>query len=271
MIPIAEDKLGPDQALEVDCIDIRQRLFPNGFPRPYIKGFVTLVSPMSLDVTAVYTSRSLDQRICCDRQGGGDGMHGRKDCCGRDECSDRDRQCCRDHKRDCPSCCYTLAGAHSSIDVEQIAERVMERIPPDDEKPDLPDLVPIEPFGPPPSDSPGLLPQRFCVLPDDGFAPADDIRVIVRNQGAGPAGQSITEVQFISPTQGPVGTSSQITDPLDPDGGQIALDFTIPDGCYPGGGQGCNFRIRVNAGEPGIEETTEANNAASGGCPGVVP
>jgi hypothetical protein len=281
VIPIAEDKLGADQALEVDCIDIRQRLFPNGFPRPYIKGFVTLVSPMSLDVTAVYTSRGLDQRVCCERKH--EGKHDRKPCCGGDgrghhgdrcggDCDGHDMPCFRPHhKPDCPSCCYTIQGAHSSIDVEQIAERVMERMPPDDDdKPDLPDLVPVEPFDPPPPDNPAFLPQRFCVLPDDGFVPADDIRVIVRNQGAGPAAQSITEVQFISPTQGPVGTASQITGPLEA-GAETSLDFEIPDGCYPGGGQGCTFRIRVNAGNPGIDETTEANNDASSGCPGVAP
>ncbi len=54
--PIAVDKLGPDGALEVDCIDLQRKLFPNGFPAPYIKGFVVLESPKSLDVTGVYTA-----------------------------------------------------------------------------------------------------------------------------------------------------------------------------------------------------------------------
>ena len=58
---IAEDRLDPNQALAVDCMDIRQRLFPAGFPKPYIKGFVVIHSPeKSLDVTAVYTSATLD-------------------------------------------------------------------------------------------------------------------------------------------------------------------------------------------------------------------
>ncbi|MBK7938008.1 MAG: hypothetical protein IPJ82_13350 [Lewinellaceae bacterium] len=54
--PIAVDKLGPDGALEVDCIDLQRKLFPKGFPASYIKGFVVLESPKPLDVTGVYTA-----------------------------------------------------------------------------------------------------------------------------------------------------------------------------------------------------------------------
>jgi Beta-propeller repeat len=59
---IGEDKLGPDEALEVDCEDLQKRLFPGGFPTPYIKGFVVIQSPDSLDVTAVYTTATLDKK-----------------------------------------------------------------------------------------------------------------------------------------------------------------------------------------------------------------
>lgn len=62
VIPIAEDELGSDEALEVDCMDIQQELFPNGFPAPYIKGFVVIQSPQSLDVVAVHTTASLDRQ-----------------------------------------------------------------------------------------------------------------------------------------------------------------------------------------------------------------
>ena len=61
VIPIAYDTLRTDEALEVDCMDILRRLFPNGFPLGYIKGFVVIQSPASLDVTAVYTASSLDR------------------------------------------------------------------------------------------------------------------------------------------------------------------------------------------------------------------
>jgi hypothetical protein len=62
IIPIAIDQLGPDEALAVDCVDIRNRLFPEGFPTSYIEGFVVIQSPESLDVTAVYTTAAVDER-----------------------------------------------------------------------------------------------------------------------------------------------------------------------------------------------------------------
>jgi hypothetical protein len=61
VLPIAKDKLGPDEALEVDCEDLRHKLFPGGFPSPYIEGFVVIESNLSLDVTAVYTTAALDE------------------------------------------------------------------------------------------------------------------------------------------------------------------------------------------------------------------
>jgi hypothetical protein len=54
---IGEHVLRPDEALAVDCTDIRRQL---GFPRPYIEGFVVIQSRESLDVSAVYTSAALD-------------------------------------------------------------------------------------------------------------------------------------------------------------------------------------------------------------------
>lgn len=56
VLPIATDELKAGEALAVDCPDIQQRLFPNGFPTSYIKGFVVIKSPESLDVTGVYTA-----------------------------------------------------------------------------------------------------------------------------------------------------------------------------------------------------------------------
>lgn len=62
VMPISRDKLGPDQALKVDCMDLRKRLFPRGFPANYIEGFVVIESKQSLDVVAVYTTAALDPR-----------------------------------------------------------------------------------------------------------------------------------------------------------------------------------------------------------------
>jgi hypothetical protein len=62
IMPIATDRLGPDEALAVDCVDIRNRLFPEGLPTPYIEGFVVIQSAQSLDVTAVYSTAAVDER-----------------------------------------------------------------------------------------------------------------------------------------------------------------------------------------------------------------
>ncbi len=56
VIPIGVDTLWTDQALETDCMDIKQRLFPNGFPTSYIEGFVIIKSTDELDVTPIYTT-----------------------------------------------------------------------------------------------------------------------------------------------------------------------------------------------------------------------
>jgi hypothetical protein len=61
VLPIAVEKLEPDGALAVDCEDIHRRLFPKGFPSPYIDGFVVIQSNQSLDVTAVYTTATVDE------------------------------------------------------------------------------------------------------------------------------------------------------------------------------------------------------------------
>jgi photosystem II stability/assembly factor-like uncharacterized protein len=59
VIRISEDRLLPGEALEVDCEDIRNRVFPDGFPAPFIKGFLTIGSEDRLNVTAVYSTGNL--------------------------------------------------------------------------------------------------------------------------------------------------------------------------------------------------------------------
>jgi hypothetical protein len=53
--------LEPDQAVAVDCPHVRDKLFGGAFPTPYITGFLIVQSTASLDVTAVYTTGSLDE------------------------------------------------------------------------------------------------------------------------------------------------------------------------------------------------------------------
>jgi hypothetical protein len=49
-----EAKLGPDQALEIDCPDIAR--LTDTPPGEFVKGFVVLESATELDVVAVYTA-----------------------------------------------------------------------------------------------------------------------------------------------------------------------------------------------------------------------
>jgi uncharacterized repeat protein (TIGR01451 family) len=62
VLPIAVDRLKPDQALSVDCADIAERVFPKGSPGSYIEGFVVIQGPQSLDVTAMYSTAALDEQ-----------------------------------------------------------------------------------------------------------------------------------------------------------------------------------------------------------------
>ena len=151
---ISTDKLKPDEALEVDCEDLKRTLFPNGFPARYIKGFVVIRSDTSLDVTAVYTTRSLDGPCCS--QGDGDCCKkGGEDCCKSD--------CCGPHRRGPGGAGTPMAvGAHSSIDVEQIRERIVKD---GGDEPKLADLIPVPKADPP--YPPG------GILPDQGQGPSD--------------------------------------------------------------------------------------------------
>jgi hypothetical protein len=58
VVPISErDMLKPDEALAVDCVDIRRHV-----AAPFVEGFVVIQSQASIDVTAVYTVTSRDRR-----------------------------------------------------------------------------------------------------------------------------------------------------------------------------------------------------------------
>jgi hypothetical protein len=70
--PIGIDTLEYDEALKTDCDDIKRTLFREGFPTPYIEGFVIIQSARSLDVTGVYTTADLD---CEDEAGKHTGIH----------------------------------------------------------------------------------------------------------------------------------------------------------------------------------------------------
>ena len=49
------DSLDPLHALKTDCDDLIEKAFNGTPPQPYFEGFVVITSPVSLDVTAVYS------------------------------------------------------------------------------------------------------------------------------------------------------------------------------------------------------------------------
>jgi hypothetical protein len=61
LLPTLEDKLGPDEALAVDCDDLSKRYFDGQLPASFIEGFVVIRSPKSLNVTAVYSTATMSR------------------------------------------------------------------------------------------------------------------------------------------------------------------------------------------------------------------
>jgi serine protease len=61
ILPTLEDKLGPDEALSIDCDDLAKRYFDGQLPASFIEGFVVIRSPESLDVTAVYSTATMSR------------------------------------------------------------------------------------------------------------------------------------------------------------------------------------------------------------------
>lgn len=61
-----EAKLGPDEALEIDCPDIHNRnifKFPQPIRASFLKGFVVIESDVELDVVAVYTAAGKEELV----------------------------------------------------------------------------------------------------------------------------------------------------------------------------------------------------------------
>lgn len=201
-LPIATDHLDPDQALSVDCEDVRQRLFPKGFPDQYLDGFIILRSPDMLSVSAVYTTR-----------GPGDNQV-------------------------------------TSIDVEEVKERAIDRPsepPPKPDKPDQPDkkadLSPV-------LDGSGAV---ACTLE------GSKLIVYVRNGGAAPSTASAVGIEF-------PGTKVSARRPIRAlaPGEQTKAVFDVPPGCYQ---PGCAYRVTADP-DGTVEESAEDNNSGAGSCLG---
>jgi Domain of unknown function (DUF1929)/Domain of unknown function DUF11 len=58
ILPIGEDVLDYDEALQADCRELRQKLISTA-EAPVIEGFLVIQSPTALDVTSVYTTSAL--------------------------------------------------------------------------------------------------------------------------------------------------------------------------------------------------------------------
>jgi hypothetical protein len=69
IIPIAIDQLEYDQALAVDCDDIVRRAFGGAMPGPFFEGFIVIQSPLSLDVTAVYSTATVRDGVADEHSG----------------------------------------------------------------------------------------------------------------------------------------------------------------------------------------------------------
>ena len=124
---------------------------------------------------------------------------------------------------------------------EQVETLHTERVPPRRLERGLPDLIPVP-------DATG----SFCRRRES------NLTVTVKNQGAGAAGPSVTEVDFLA-----LGKVSVPTPPLGP-GASVDLLFPIPPQCFD---PDCEFRITVDANNQ-VTESNEGNNSASGTCLG---
>ncbi len=203
----SSNKLGPYEALEIDCEDIARHNRVSECC--FLKGFAVLESQIELDVVAVYTAAKSDGEV-------------------------------------------------ETIDVEEIQPRMVKekrRIPPppDDkipprERPKLPDLVPVKPFPP----GPPFFPSNYCASPQE-------VRVMVRNQGEGPAGPSTTRVEYLD--EGII--EERPTPALNP-GDETTLSFPGALGCK---GELCHIRITVNANPAdGVMESNSTNNTDNSSC-----
>jgi hypothetical protein len=267
VLTIGKDVLAPGEALEVDCVDIRRRLFPNGFPESYIKGFVVLQSDRSLDVTGVYTTRGIEPR---------------KPCCDADKpvrkCADEPRACCPErgkhaarhagcdakaHAGCCPAtpvcpredppchkdCGKAQAGPPASIDVETIPERIMPLGKPPVRM--CPDLV-IRDIGRPSVTCPAGA--RSCET---------TVRITVANIGNASAGPFKVRT-VLDPSQSVV-VDSDVPGGLNA-GAELALTVVTPPGgnCFD---PDCTVSATADSGDA-VDECDENNNTRSSTTPG---
>jgi hypothetical protein len=247
------DSLDSLHALKTDCDELIDKAFNGVPPQPYFEGFVVITSPVSLDVTVVYSGSGIATGAKADQPGPGD-ITGDSRCFGRFCCG-----CCG-----CgPDDDGDGAGPSLTMDVEQIRERIVKGPPGDGGG--APDLVPRRPFEGDGSTHPD---SGYCMALESGPGAAERIRVIIRNQGAVSAPASQTSVVFgVDGEAPPPDSAVRIAQTPALDAGQSAThEFRIPDGCYGPPDTQCRFVIMADAGPQAVIESNEANNTASSLC-----
>ena len=242
VLSLGKERLEPGEAVEVDCIDIRRQLFPNGFPKRYLKGFVSLKSDRSLDVTAVYSANGLNKktRTCPDK--GHCGYQGdQKRHCGKE------RYHC-DKKPDCEGCRDEVQQETITIDVEEIRERIVEPVKETD--PGCADLVIRD------------LERPDVNCPKGAGSCQTSVHVSIANIGDADAGSFDLRTIF-DPRQ-----SVTVMTPLPglPAGGATTLSVvTEPGGnCFD---PDCTINAMIDAANT-VRECREDNNEASQTTPG---
>ena len=238
VLSLGRDALAPGEAVEVDCIDIRRRLFPDGLPSSYLKGFVVLRSDQSLDVTAVYTATGLEYESkrceadveCCDRPG-------KKHHC------ERDHSCCGQTRGECPKAseCETIRQGTISIDVEDIREHLIKRQPPPPRA--CPDLVVSD----------ISAPQVSC--PTGGGSCVTTVRIGIANTGNDDPGPF--ELRTVFDPRQSVAVTSPVPSGLGA-GQNASLTVVTPPGgnCFD---PNCTIRADADSGQS-VRECVEDNN-----------
>ena len=112
VLPVAVDGLLYDEALKLDCMDLRRRMTLTNSNEALLEGFAIIQSPRSLDVTGVYTTSALR----CAASNRSDYLQ---------KLDDEERQQYERAERKC-----VVEGGPANIHVEQIRERHREKVNP---------------------------------------------------------------------------------------------------------------------------------------------
>jgi hypothetical protein len=262
---ISIDSLDGLRALETNCDDLIERAFGGVPPSPYFEGFVVLTSPMSLDVTAVYTSTP--NVVLAATGAGTENLTSNPRPCKPKKCGCSYDNCCCNGGGDGNGDPSDSATPSITLDVEQIRERIIEGMPPPNGGNGRADLIPVMPFD---GDGTQIASSGYCVEnPNNPLSRALSLRVIVRNTGDEDSGPSLTRVLFgrNGGTVPPLLSQATVNTPTLGPGEETTLTFAIPSACYGSPTEFCRFSVMVDAANPeDVDESNEANNLDVSQC-----